>query len=150
MKQENLLRGKLSKSGLATLTECGGSMSNTASCRLIATRYYNAMKPIHVFSRGELSNLDHAVFVVKEGMIVLEGDKSHGDTQITISRIVKITPTLDGYCDIELEKINSFAEGDWETVLPSEAVKFVAAAHDKMSDYHCRRPYWFINERDEK
>lgn len=141
------ITGVYSKSGLPTLSECGGGMTNTGDCRLIASPYYNKMKPIHIPTGGQLANASHAIFAIRENCIVLEGTRQRDDFHFDIYKVTDIETVLDSPV-IHLELINSYDMGDWEHILPSEAVKFVASAMDKMNDYHCRTPYWYLSDRD--
>jgi hypothetical protein len=141
------ITGVYSKRGLPTLTECGGSMTNSGYCRLIASPYYNKMKPIHIPTGGQLSNSDHAIFAVRENCIVLEGTRQRDDFNLKIYKVINIETVLDAPV-IHLELINNYSRSEWDEILPSEAVKFVASAIDKMNDYHCRTPYWYLSDRD--
>ena len=123
-----LFRGTLSKSGLPTLTERGGASCNTGTVRLIASPYYNPMKPLHLYTNGHLSNSDHAVFAIREGMVIVEANNTSGNITVDIYRVKNVLKTAETdyewrqICEIHAVRENSYENGDWEKVLPSEAV----------------------------
>ena len=123
------------KRGLPALWERGGGYSNTGEATIIASSNGEPMRPVYIRGRGHLTWGNHALFVVREGMVVVEANHHRLDFEITVSRIVGI----DGD-EARTEVIARFSEGEWEPELPSQFDAAVKAAKAKAVCYHCREP----------
>ena len=126
------------KKGLPALWERGGGYSNTGEATIIASSNGGPMRPVYIRGRGHLACGDHALFVIKEGTVVVEANHHRLDFEITVSRIVGI----DGD-EARTEVIARFSEGEWEPELPPQFEQAVEAAEAKAAFYHCREPYYF-------
>jgi hypothetical protein len=78
-----------SKSGLPTITENGGGMSNTGYATVICGANGQALKPLFV-PRG-YSNGDHAIFVVRPGETHLaHASRGKWGESVTIEKVTDI------------------------------------------------------------
>jgi len=131
-----------SRTGLPCLWESGGGASNTGWARVIANQDGTPKRPLYIRRRGPLSNGQHALFVVREGDVIIEADHHRRDFRVEVARIVKV-----GEEEATLEPIATFDEGEWDRDLPKELEAAVEAAKEKAVCYHCRDPHFF-EEKD--
>jgi len=131
-----------SKRGLPCLWEQGGGASNTGWARVIAAAGGTPKRPIYIRCRGSLSNGQHALFVVREGDVIIEADHHRRDFRVEVTRIVKV-----GEEEAILEPIAVFDEGEWGQDLPEELSAAVEAAKEKATCYHCREPHFTEGEK---
>lgn len=139
-----------SKSGLPTITECGGGASNTGNAIIVTGPHGEKVRPLFV-PRG-YSNGDHAIFVAKAGMHLIYADHDRGGESATVKRIVHIggepinwkgeTEPFDSDL-LCLEEIGSYANGDSNA--PPEFQDAIDAALNKSHCYHCREPHYIMS-----
>ena len=67
------------KSGLPSLSECGGGSTNTGYARIISSINGKRKKPIYIPTKGNLSNSDHAWFVIKLNEIIVTASHHRKD-----------------------------------------------------------------------
>lgn len=84
------LRLEKTKKGLPALWESGGGATNTGTATIIAGAAGEALRPLYVRTRGQLSCSSHALFVVGEGMHIIRADHHRGDFTIRVYRIVNL------------------------------------------------------------
>ena len=137
------IRIELSKRGIPCLWEDGGGYSNTGDSTIIADMHGNPKKPIYICRSGHLSCGQHALIPVRVNDLVIEASHHRRDFSIAISKIVSIDKAEKL---IELEEINSFDRGEWGKDLAEKLEKAVNAAMKKATCYHCRSPYYVIEE----
>ena len=78
------------KKGWPALWEGGGGYSNTGDATIIAGPKGEKKTPLYIRRRGPLACSYHALFVVREGDIVIESSHHRGDFHHQIYRIVAI------------------------------------------------------------
>jgi hypothetical protein len=124
-----------SKSGLPTLTENGGGMSNTGYATLVCGENGQKLKPLFV-PRG-YSNKDHAIFVVHPGKthLVHASTSKSGET-VTVEKITDINDDDE----IITVVIGEYENGDGTIQQSFNPV--VSAALQKTRCYHCREPHY--------
>jgi len=143
---------KTNKKRLPALWEKGGGYSNTGFAVIIAGKNGEALKPVYIKRRGHLANEEHALFIVKEGDIVVTADEDRGDVYVKVERIKKIVKDENGDYIAETELIfdNNYDvyTKEWaEGVEPDEWLKpAVLAAIKKSCYYHCRCPLYIKKE----
>ena len=126
-----------SKTGLPTLTESGGGMSNTGSARVIADERGDKVHPLFI-PRG-YANGDHAVFVVRPKMLIFTGDHGQWGYRVTVSRIERVG--IDADPD-ELVLTETCSEENGDGNIPETLVPATVAVQEKMHCYHCREPHY--------
>ena len=143
------------KKGLPALWESGGGYSNTGEATLIAGPNGEKKAPLYIRRRGPLACAHHALFVVREGDIVIESSHHRGDFSHQVYRIVAIRGD-----EAALELIAEFSHGKWDTgplgqKLEADLARMAAGepptmelsiavqmAEGKATDYHCRNVYY--------
>lgn len=126
-----------SKTGLPTIAESGGGATNTGSARIIAGANGERLRPLFV-PRG-YSNGDHAIFVARVGMLIVDASHDRRGDSVTVRRIAAIG--RDGAPDeVETEIVAEWENGDGN--IPAGLRQTVDAAIGKSHDYHCRRTWW--------
>ena len=129
-----------SKSGLPTITECGGGMSNTGYATVICGANGERIEPLWV-PRG-YSNGDHAGFVAKVGMCIVEASHGRSREEVSVRKIKRIG-NKDNPDELFLELI-----GEWENndgTIPAEFEEARRAALVKSCCYHCREPHFILD-----
>lgn len=136
------LKVNRSKSGLPTLTENGGGATNTGWATIITSADGFPVKPLFV-PRGYAQG-DHAIVVVKPGMLIFNAAHSRRGESVKVERIVSIMP--DGTDEDEnaniviTETVGEYEDGDSD--LPEAFDAAVKAALSKSHCYHCREPHY--------
>lgn len=149
------------KKGLPALWEGGGGYSNTGDATLIAGPKGEKKTPLYIRRRGHLACAHHALFVVREGDIVVESSHHRGDFTHQVYRIVAIRAD-----EAEIELIAEFSCGQWDRgslghQLEADLARMAAGeaptmelsvavqtAESKATAYHCRNAYYY-KEKEE-
>jgi hypothetical protein len=126
-----------SKTGLPTITENGGGMTNTGSCQVVCGANGEALKPLFV-PRG-YSNGVHAIFVARPGLHLVSSGRDRSGEWVTISRIEAIG-TEDEPDELVTEDVYEYENGDGN--IPEKFQAAADAALEKTNCYHCREPHW--------
>lgn len=126
-----------SKTGLPTITENGGGMTNTGYCTVVCGKNGEALKPLFV-PRG-YSNQDHAIFVARPGIYLINASRDRGGETVIVERI-KAIGTDD---ELITETIYEYENGDGN--IPAKFQAAVDAALEKAHCYHCREPHFTQN-----
>jgi hypothetical protein len=126
-----------SKTGLPTITESGGSATNTGSAIVICGASGEKIKPLFI-PRG-YSNGDHAIFVASVGMHIVETEHSRRGESATVYRIDAIGKDDDEDA-VVYHEVASYEDGDGN--IPAEFQAAVDAALEKAHCYHCREPHF--------
>ena len=133
-----------SKSGLMTITEYGGGMSNTGSARIIADKNGEKKTALIVFNRGQLSCSDHAVLAVDDGDYIINVRRHHSDYRIEVNHVVYADPFEEkAYCE---SKTYHYDGKSWGANIPEIPSKAIHAGIKKTEHYHCRIPY-YVNRK---
>jgi hypothetical protein len=144
------------KKGWPALWECGGGYSNTGDATIIAGPKGEKKVPLYVRRRGPLACAHHALFVVREGDIVVESSHHRGDFNHQVYRIVAIRGD-----EAEIELIAEYSNGQWAGPLgqkleadfarmaagepPTMELSIaVDTAEAKATAYHCRSAYYCL------
>jgi len=134
--------------GLPALWECGGGYTNTGYAQVIAGEYGEMLTPVYIPKGGPLANGNHALFVVREGTVVVTVIQKHGDASVQVWRIKGIINDK-----FTTELITEYRLGEWTTdhVKWHPGIKAaVQAAVDKASCYHCREPHYALPMPEQK
>ena len=135
------MRVSRSKSGLPTITENGGSATNTGSCTIVCGKNGKPVKPLFI-PRG-YSNQDHAIFVARVGMFLVDARRDRSGESVTFRRITAIgTPGEPD--ELVAEMAWEYENGDGN--VPAAYQDTVAAALEKVHCYHCRCAH-YVAER---
>lgn len=113
--------------GLPALWERGGGMTNTGRAQIIANPDGSPKRPNYIKGSGERANLCHALFVVKEGDLVIQVYRNRINYDIQIKRISKIyyktTPTLHARYWLSREEYEKNC-GEWEVSDPEKTIHY--------------------------
>jgi hypothetical protein len=132
------------KSGLPSLSECGGGSTNTGYARIISSINGKRKKPIYIPKNGSLSNSDHAWFVIKLNEIIVTASHHREDFEIKVLKIKEIVNDSKNK-KINLEVIEHYekeTQSDYRNSIYYEAIK---AAVNKSTTYHCRKPFYYYD-----
>ena len=105
-----------SKTGLPTVSESGGGATNTGGCRIICGANGERIRPLFVprgYAQGE-----HAVFVAKVGLHIIEQSHSRAGETLTVWRITGIGGKVSRL--VTREEIFKKKYGDSSSPLPGE------------------------------
>jgi hypothetical protein len=136
---------KPTKSGLPSISECGGASTNTGYARIISSINGKRKKPIYIPTKGMLSNSDHAWFIIKENEIIVTVSHHQKDFEIKILKVKEIINDKHN-CKINVELIEHYekeTQNDYHNSIYLEAIK---SAINKSTTYHCRVPFYFYSE----
>lgn len=128
-----------SKSGLPTICESGGGMTNTGCATVICGHEGEKIEPLWV-PRG-YSNGEHAGFVAKQGMCIVEADHDRSREYVSV-RVIHRIGNKDDPDELFLELI-----GEWENndgTIPARFEAARKAALGKSYCYHCREPHYIL------
>ncbi len=129
------------KYGYPALWEEGGGYANAGSATIISGPNGERLFPAYIRWDGRLSCDKHALFIVHEGYMVIDAVHHRQDFQINVYRITAIHNNEDGSRIVaDIDRINCFANGEWESNLQPELEEPVQAAIHKATEYHCRGP----------
>ena len=129
------------RKGYPALWESGGGMSNTGDATIVAGSHGERLRPVYVRRRGHLAGGDHALFIVRPGMVVVEADHHRRDFRIRVMRIERITQE-NGHPVAIARVEHVFDAGDGDAEPPPELEAAVQAAREKATCYHCRAPHY--------
>ena len=132
---------EMTKKGYPAIWEEGGGYSNTGSATIVAGPSGERLAPVYINRRGSLACGFHALFIVHEGDHIIEADHHRRDFEINVYRITAIREE-DGRFVADLDLINQYSSGEWESDLQPELEDSVRAAIEKATTYHCRRPIY--------
>ena len=113
------------KHGRLAIWEEGGGRTNTGYALLVAGEEGKKLEPIYIRKKGDLACGQHALFLLKPGMFIVEVDRVHEDYEIKVYKI---------------ENENNVSQ-DFPADFLSEVVE---AAKQKTRYYHCRVPSYFL------
>jgi hypothetical protein len=131
-----------SKSGLPTLTENGGGMTNTGYATIVCGADGQKLEPLFI-PRG-YSNGDHAIFVVNPGQThLIRASRSRSGESVVVERAIDI----DGDDNLEVDVVGEYENGDGN--IPSKFRGAVDAALKKCRDYHCRSAHYIQGDQTE-
>ncbi len=128
-----------SKTGLPTITENGGGMTNTGYATVICGENAEPLEPLFV-PRG-YSNGDHAIFVAKVGMHLVDTVRDRSGESVNVSIIKKIGSEVNPD-ELITETIYEYENGDVN--IPAIFKSAVDAALKKCKCYHCREPHFIF------
>ena len=126
-----------SKTGLPTIMESGGGSTNTGSAQIVAGANGEKVKPLFI-PRG-YSNGDHAIFVVRPGMLLIDASHDRQGDRITVRRIIGVEKESE---ELLLEVIGEEENGDGN--IDSHYADAAKAALNKAHCYHCHEAHYVI------
>ena len=135
-----------SKKGYPTVTENGGGSVKIGACQLVCGANGEKVKPL--FVPTGYSNEDHAIFVAKIGMCLVNFIHTEENEICRVERIIGIAlnqptrPALSN--ELTLDLVGSSRDGDSD--IPKEFDEVFSAAEKKAYDYHCRIPMYVLEE----
>ena len=135
-----MIRVGRSKTGLPTITECGGGMTNTGSARVVCGPAGERVRPLYVPGRGRALG-DHAVFVVRPGLHIIEARVSRAGEEVCVKKVIGVGNDTDGDALITVP-VGEYADGDGN--IPTQFAEAVKAATAKARCYHCRRAHYIL------
>jgi hypothetical protein len=136
---------KPTKSGLPSISECGGASTNTGYARIISSINGKRKKPIYIPKKGMLSNSDHAWFVIKENEIIVTVSHHNKDFEIKVLRVKEIVNDKDN-SKINVELIEHYEKETQRDYHNSPFLEAIKNAISKATTYHCRVPFYFYSE----
>lgn len=141
----SMLQMKLDKTrrGDPAIWESGGGMSNTGRATIVADADGSPLPPIYIRGRGHLACGNHALFLAKPGMVIIQAAHHRRDFSIDVYVIRSITTDQDGEYQADVTRIASFDEGMWAPEKPLHLADAIAAARNKALSYHCRTPFFY-------
>jgi hypothetical protein len=136
-----------SKSGIPCLWERGGGWSNTGSSQIICDSVGKPKKPIYVKRKGELACSDHALIPIQKGDVVIRAKHHREDFDIEVFSIASFK-SKDGEEAAETSFVSEFNIGEWSNDNNLKYKDAINAAMAKATDYHCRVPYFVIEDEE--
>jgi hypothetical protein len=135
------------KRGFAAMWESGGGMTSGGSATIITGRNGEARRPIYMPRGGHLACGNHALIGVGDGFYIVTASVRRGSRDsATIKRIVSTSvKDIEGEkwsATAEVEVVNTFSRGEWDSPLDEKLESAVEAAFRKASSYHCRSAYY--------
>lgn len=135
------------KRGLPAVWETGGGLTSGGSATIIAKPDGSKPRAVFVRTRGHLAGGPHALVCVHKGYYLVHAGVGRGVRQsATIERIVSTSvKDIDGEkweATAEVEVVNTFSRGEWDSPLDEKLEAAVEAAFRKASSYHCRSAYY--------
>ena len=123
-----MLKDKIVKTakGFPAIWEEGGGFTNTGLVDIITGSNGEKLEPIYIKSRGDLSCKQHALFLLKQGMYLIQVERYDVVYLIDVYQ----------YQGEEFEKV----------VAPNYLLSAIEVAKEKTRHYHCRTPYYFIQK----
>ena len=135
------LRIDLTQKGLPAMWEEGSGYTNTGHSIIVAGPNGEKLKPVYIRRRGGLVGVQHALFVIQPGFIVVKAYHHRLDFEIKVMRIKKIDmESKIAICEV----IHTFDKGEWDIDPPENLIPVIKAAKEKATCYHCRYPVYFI------
>ena len=142
-----VINADLTKRGLISLWECGGGYCNTGKATIIAKPDGTMPTAVYVRRRGQLACEEHALVPVHPCYYIIDSYHHRGDFSHEIWKVERTF--IEGEkAYIEVSKVNSFDEGEWDAPL-GNLEKAVAAAESKATSYHCRSAVYVV-EKEKK
>jgi hypothetical protein len=131
------------KRGFAAMWESGGGMTSGGSATIITGRNGEARRPVYMPRGGHLACGNHALITLHDGFYFVHAGVSHGSrSSASIWRIVSTSvKDIDGEkwsASAQVELVNSFSKGEWDTPLDEKFAPALEAAFRKAGSYHCR------------
>ena len=154
------MRLEITKRGLPAIWENGGGSTHTGFSQVIAGENGERLSPIYVRRSGSLSCSNHALFVIKEGMVIIESNHHREDFTGKILRVKKIekvpcsrihtADTAPCYIcedrgwnfEATVELVAEFSQGEWSIEVPENLLPALNAGAEKALCYHCREPHF--------
>lgn len=136
----------ITKSGLPSLWESGGATTNNGSAIIIADMGGKKKKPLYIRTSGELSNLNHSLFVVEDGDIIVETKRSGSEGRTKGFRIANIDITNKIVLAEQIFEVDVFGNMDNFTIdgeYPHRVKDSIEASFKKSLVYHCRHPVYY-------
>lgn len=138
--------------GGAAMWEEGGGLTSGGTATVIAGRNGEELRPVYVLRGGHLACGKHALIGVYDGFHIVRVDVSRGDLcRATISRILSVAIRAIGEerweATADVEEVNAFSEGEWDKPLAEMFGPAVAAAFRKAATYHCRTPFFVVDDQ---
>lgn len=126
----------LSKRGIPCLNESGGAYNHKGSAQIIANKHGNKKRPLIVFSHGYLACNNHAVIPVRtEDLVFLASTSDRKEVEVKVYKIV----------DLNKEELKATLQHiAWDSKFPDP----VFQAAYKSCDYHCRTPYYILQDNN--
>jgi hypothetical protein len=121
--------------------ESGGGYTNTGGAVIIANADGTAKEPVYIRKRGSLACGNHALFVIREGDMVIKAGHHRRDFEIRVWRIDQILEE-----EARLTLTHEYSWGEWDAELPPFLEAAVQAAVEKATCYHCREPHYVVRD----
>ena len=154
------MRLEITKRGLPAIWENGGGSTHTGFSQVIAGENGERLSPIYVRRSGSLSCNNHALFIAREWMVIVESDHHREDFIGKILRVKKIEKVPCGrihtaetdpcyICggrgwnfEATVELVTEFSQGEWTIEVPENLLPALNAGAEKALCYHCREPHF--------
>jgi len=135
----------ISKFGLPTMAEKGGSKHHMGYAYVIANKDGNRKSPIFIPKYGNLTNSEHAYFVVRENDIHIEVNHVQKKFEIYIYCVKSIDiPSKE----VTLTLIEMYKDNNYDDFFNSIYYKAVLVTIRKASTLFCREPmYYYSGEK---
>lgn len=150
------------KRGIPAIWESGGGLTSGGSATIVAKRDGSKPRAVYVRRGGHLACGQHALIAVHDGFYIVHASISRGTrSSATIERIISTSVNdIDGEkweATAEVEIVNTFSRGEWDSPLDERLALAVEAAFSKAGVYHCRSAYYIdysekseVSESDKK
>lgn len=132
----------VSRFGLPTLAESGGSNGKTGYACIIANKNGNRKTPIYIPRHGNLSNSEHAFFVIKQEDIRIE--VTHLDQNFKIN-VYKIDSIDIPHKEVSLVLVESYS--DKSEYFNSKYFKAISVAISKSIALFCEEPMYIYSTK---
>lgn len=120
--------------GYSAIWEEGGAKTTTSEVIIITGSNGEKLKPIYIRKKGQRACGQHALFILKQGMYAIRLNSKEDFFNINIYK----------YEGKEFELFHY--SNNIENILPVCLSKAVEIALEKSRHYHCKIPYYLIEE----
>jgi len=134
---KSMIQVERSKTGLPCLWESGGGNTNTGAATIVAAGNGGPKRAIYVRRNGPRANFQHALIPISAGDLIVQASQHRLDYDIDIYVIDQIKNDV-----AEVNLLNHFSEGEWDSKLDPAYDEAVACAEEKARCYHCRETHF--------
>jgi hypothetical protein len=129
----------MERDGKVYVAESGGGYTRSGHAMVVAGERGERLRPSYLLIPGRAGG-EHAWFRLTPGMLIVDAERRHGYTTVTVSRVTgwsQGTPV-----EVKSDLLGMFMIGLDE--VPEEYRAAVAAAAAKAECYHCREAHYVL------
>jgi hypothetical protein len=131
----------MERGGKVYVAESGGGYARSGHAVVVAGERGEKLRPAYMPVPGRAGE-EHAWFRLMAGMLIVDAERRHGYTTVTVSRVTGWSQGSP--VDVKSDLIGLFMMGLDE--VPEEYRAAVAAAAAKAECYHCREAHYVLSD----